>query len=204
MDSSDPNDALGSVTGFLGRLRTGDPAASEALWERFFPRLVGLARKTLAHRPQRVADADDAALSAFASFCRRAKAGEFRITDRSNLWNLLAAITANKARMQVRREAAGKRGGGRILAEGALTRSDGSALPLDDLEGPNSTAELDLQCEELLNRLEPDLREFAVLRLLGYRNGEIAALHQCSERKVERKLNLIRVCWAPECPLRAE
>ena len=99
MDSPDPpDDALGSVTGFFGRLRTGDPAAAEALWERFFPRLVGLARKTLANRPQRVADADDAALSAFASFCVRVKAGEFRITDRSNLWNLLAAVTANKAR----------------------------------------------------------------------------------------------------------
>ena len=203
MDSPDSHhDALGSVTGFFGRLRTGDPAAAEALWERFFPRLVGLARKTLANRPQRVADADDAALSAFASFCVRVKAGEFRITDRSNLWNLLAAVTANKARMQARREAAGKRGGGRVLAEGAVLRPDGSVLPLDEMAGPNSTAELDLQCQDLLNRLEPDLREFAVLRLLGYRNAEIAELHHCSERKVERKLNLIRVYWASECPER--
>src|SRR6476659_2727254 len=70
-----PADPAGSVTHFFGRLRTGDPAAAEALWERFFPRLVALARKTLVGRPQRAADADDAAQSAFASFCLRVKAG---------------------------------------------------------------------------------------------------------------------------------
>src|SRR5437660_2036868 len=99
------NDPVGSVTLFFGQLRTGEPAAAEALWERFFPRLVALARKTLAGRPQRVADADDAAQSAFASFCLRVRAGEFAIRDRTDLWNLLGVITVNKARMQARREA---------------------------------------------------------------------------------------------------
>src|SRR5690349_7255329 len=125
-----PLDPTGSVTLFFGQLRAGDPAAAEALWERFFPRLVGLARRTLAGRPQRAADADDAAQSAFASFCMRVRAGEYAVADRADLWHLLAAITANKARGQARREAAEKRGGGRVAGEAALARPDGSPLPL--------------------------------------------------------------------------
>jgi RNA polymerase sigma factor (sigma-70 family) len=189
----------GSVTHFFNQLQRGDPTAAEALWERFFPRLVALARKTLAGRPQRVADADDAAQSAFASFCLRVRAGEYDVRDRTDLWNLLGVITANKARMQARREAAAKRGGGRVVEEAALTRPDGSPLPLDEAAAA-SAADFDQHCEELLSRLEPELREFAVLRLLGYRNREIAQMHGCTERKVERKLNLIRLRWEAEWP----
>ena len=200
MNSNDsPLSGTGSVTQFFGLLQTGDPAAAEALWERFFPRLVALARKTLAGRPQRVADADDAAQSAFASFCLRARAGDFAIGDRHDLWNLLGVITVNKARAQARREAAAKRGGGRVVGEDALTRPDGSPLPMDEAAAL-PPADFDVHCEELLNRLEPELREFAVLRLLGYRNREIAEMHGCTERKVERKLNLIRLRWEAEWP----
>src|SRR5688500_18453832 len=101
-----PTDPAGSVTVFFGQLRSGDPAAAEALWAPFFPRLVGLARRTLAGKPQRVADAADAAQSAFISFCQRVKAGEIQIAGRADLWNLLGVITARKARRQARREVA--------------------------------------------------------------------------------------------------
>jgi DNA-directed RNA polymerase specialized sigma24 family protein len=189
----------GSVTQFFGQLREGSPAAAEVLWERFFPRLVALARKTLSGRPQRVADADDAAQSAFASFCLRVRAGEYDVGNRTDLWNLLGVITANKARMQSRRESAAKRGNGRVVGEDALVRSDGSPLPLDEAAAL-TPGDFDLHCEELLSQLEPELREFAILRLLGYRNREIAEMHDCTERKVERKLNLIRLRWVSEWP----
>src|SRR5215510_9873464 len=114
------SDPSGSVTRFFDQLRAGDPNAAEELWLRFFPRLVALARQVLAGRPQRVADADDAAQSAFASFCLRVKAGEFRISDRDDMWNLLGVITSRKARKQVRKESAGKRGGLRVIGEDAL------------------------------------------------------------------------------------
>jgi RNA polymerase sigma factor (sigma-70 family) len=190
----------GSVTLFFNQLRTGSPDAAEELWERFFPRLVALARQVLDGRPKRMADADDAAQSAFASFCLRVRAGEFRIQDRSELWNLLAVITARKARKQARREAAEKRGGGRTINEHSLAHPDGSPLPLDEVATAPANADFDLHCAELLDQLQPDLREFAVLRLLGHRNREIAELLGCTERKVERKLNPIRVTWEAAWP----
>jgi DNA-directed RNA polymerase specialized sigma24 family protein len=194
----------GSVTQLFSQLRTGNAAAVEALWQRFFPRLLALAKRTLVGRAKRVADADDAVQSAFASFCLRVRAGDYEIGNREDLWNLLGAITANKARMQTRREQAEKRGGGRVAGEDTLRRDDGSRLPLDEAAAVLLTADFDLHSEELLSQLEPELREFALLRLLGYRNREIAEMHDCTERKVERKLNLIRLRWRAAWPDQAE
>lgn len=199
MDTSSPPPD-GSVTRFFDQLRTGSPGAAEELWVRFFPRLVALARQVLAGYPQRAADADDAAQSAFASFCLRVKAGEFHVNDRTELWNLLGVITSRKARKQARRERAEKRGGGRVLGEGALARTDGSPLPLDEAAHAPLADDFDIHCAELLDQLDPELREFALLRLLGFRNREIADRFGCTERKVERKLHLVRLKWEAAWP----
>jgi RNA polymerase sigma factor (sigma-70 family) len=200
MKSHAANDGNGSVTVFFRQLQSGDPLAAEQLWQRYFPRLGALARKTLLGCPQRVADADDAVQSAFASFCGRVRAGEFAVADRDDLWNLLGLITTRKARAQVRRERAEKRGGGRTVEEGALIGPDGSPLPLDQAAAELAPPEFDLQVAELLHQLDPDVREIAVCRLMGFRNREIAARLDCTERKVERKLQLIRLAWEAEWP----
>jgi DNA-directed RNA polymerase specialized sigma24 family protein len=106
--------------------------------------------------------------------------------------------------MQIRREQTAKRGGGNVVGEAALARHDGSPLPLDEAAVVLPTADFDLHSEELLSQLEPELRDFAILRLLGYRNREIAEMHDCTERKVERKLNLIRLRWQAAWPDRAD
>jgi hypothetical protein len=69
--------APGSVTHWINALKGGDPAAAQKLWERYFARLVGLARKKLQGTRHLTADEEDVALSAFDSFCRGAAAGRF-------------------------------------------------------------------------------------------------------------------------------
>src|SRR5262245_60161108 len=102
-----------SVSQWLARLKDGDAVAAQKLWERYFRRLVGLARLRLRNAPRRAADEEDVALSAFASFCRAAEEGRFpRLADRDNLWRLLVVLTARKARHQRRRDGQQKRGGG--------------------------------------------------------------------------------------------
>src|SRR5262249_34542005 len=97
----------------LGPLQAGDPAAVQRLWERYFTRLVGLARRKLEGAPRRAADGEDVALSAFDSFCRHAEQGRFpQLEDRDGLWRLLVVITARKAAHLVRDESRAKRGGG--------------------------------------------------------------------------------------------
>ena len=67
----------GSITRWIGGLKAGDEAAAQQLWERYFARMVGLARERLraGHRGDVGSDEEDAALSAFDSFCA-AGAGE--------------------------------------------------------------------------------------------------------------------------------
>jgi hypothetical protein len=52
----------GSVPRWLGQLQGGDALAVRQLWQRYFHRLVGLARQRLRGSARRVADAEDVAL----------------------------------------------------------------------------------------------------------------------------------------------
>src|SRR5205085_5062686 len=87
-----------TVTYWLGQFQAGDRAAAQRLWERYFRRLVGLARKRLEGAPRQAADEEDVALSAFDSFCRGAERGRFpRLEDRNDLWRVLVTLTVRKA-----------------------------------------------------------------------------------------------------------
>src|SRR5262245_59818381 len=104
--------ANGSITGWIDRLKAGDWAAASPLWETYFVRLVAFARERLRGASRRVADEEDAALSAFDSFCSAAVRGRFpQLANRRSLWPLLAALTRHKCVDQVRRESRRKRGG---------------------------------------------------------------------------------------------
>src|SRR3954463_13568021 len=88
-----PGEDEGSVTVWLGDLKAGGDEAVQPLWERYFERLVILARQRLRDAPRAVADEEDAALSAFDSFCRSVQGGRFpRLGDRDDLWRILVVI----------------------------------------------------------------------------------------------------------------
>ena len=90
----------GSITRWIGGLKAGDEAAAQQLWERYFARMVGLARDKLraGRRGDMGSDEEDAALSAFDSFCAGATRGQFpALGDRDDLWRLLALITAPRS-----------------------------------------------------------------------------------------------------------
>jgi hypothetical protein len=71
----------GSVSGWLGQLKGGNQDAAQKLWERYFRRLLGLAREHLRDTPRRAADEEDVALGAFASFCQGVEDGRFPRLD---------------------------------------------------------------------------------------------------------------------------
>ena len=196
----------GSVTHWLGALKGGDAAAAQRLWERYFDRLVRLARAKLGAMPRGAADEEDVALSAFHSFCQGATRGRFpRLDDRDNLWRLLVTNTARKALDQVRRQARQKRGGGRVLVGSAQAggEDDTDGAGLDQVVGqeptPQFAAMVADECRRLLAALDDEtLRQVALLRMEGYSDEEIAARVDCSLRTVSRKLALIRKAWLRE------
>jgi DNA-directed RNA polymerase specialized sigma24 family protein len=188
----------GSVSAWIGRLKAGDPEAAQQLWQRYFTRLVGLARKKLWGARRRVADEEDVALSALDSFCRAAARGRFpRQEDRDDLWRLLLVITARKAIDLVQRERRD-----RAVAEATPAQAAGSAdaALIEQIVGDEPTPEFAAQvaeeCERLLTRLETaELRSVAVWKMEGYTNEEIAARLGCALATVERRLRLIRKLW---------
>src|SRR5262249_11503860 len=114
--------AEGSISRWLGRLRAGDRQAVAGLWQRYFERLVTLARGKLRDAPRRAADEEDVALSAFDSLCRGVEEGRFpQLTDRDSLWRLLVVIAARKAAHLKRDAGRRKRGGAERPAAGAET-----------------------------------------------------------------------------------
>jgi DNA-directed RNA polymerase specialized sigma24 family protein len=193
-----------SVTNWIAKLKEGDQAAAQPLWERYFRRLVHLARTKLRGTPRRAADEEDVALSAFDSFCRGAERGQFpQLSDRDNLWPLLVVITARKALDLVRHEHRQKRGGGTVRGESALLNPRDPAERqggIDEVIGPEPSpafaAQVAEECQRLLEKLDDaQLRSVALWKMEGYSNDEIAERLGCVARTVERKLRVIRATW---------
>ena len=194
----------GSVTTWVEQLRAGNRAAAQHLWDRYFRRLVDLARTRLRGVPRGAADEEDVALSALASFCRGAEQGRFpRLEDRDDLWALLVVITARKAidlRQHCRRL---KAGGGKVRGESVLDEllgDDEGAAGIGQVLGAEPTPEMAAQVADQFRRLmgllpNEEVRSVALWKLEGYTNQEIGARLGCVDKTVERRLRLIRSLW---------
>jgi RNA polymerase sigma factor (sigma-70 family) len=186
----------GSVTEWIGQLQAGDPSAAQQLWDRYFQRLVELARKKLQGASRCVADEEDVALSAFASFCRGASEGRFpQLSDRTDLWRLLVVLTARKA-FHLRRDAQRQK-------RGRPRNSEAVEQELAEIVGreptPEFAAQVAEECQRLLALLDTEeLRSIARWKMEGHTNEQIAAQLGCAPSTVERRLRSIRSRWEEE------
>jgi DNA-directed RNA polymerase specialized sigma24 family protein len=194
----------GSITRWIAGVKGGDLAAAQPLWERYFARMVDLARARL--RASRCHDAgsdeEDAALSAFDSLCAGLAKGRFpQLADRDDLWRLLVVITTRKVQAQARRRLRQKRGGGRVQPASALAAPGSGDEDDDDLLAqamsseptPEFAAMVAEEYRRLLHRLSDDvLRRVAILRMEGFTTDAIAEQLGCARRTVARQLALIR------------
>ncbi len=191
------------VTLWIGELRNADEAAARKLWNHFFNRLYELGRKKLRPETRRVYDEEDAAQSAFHSFCVGIAAGCFPdLQDRDSLWNLLLAITANKVADRQRHDLQQRRDVRRTLSDSVFMPSSGDSAgsgfdPFVSREPtPELAAEFVETCEFLFQSLDnPALRQVVVLRMEGYTDDEIAKQLTWSRRTVQRRLEIIRRHW---------
>jgi DNA-directed RNA polymerase specialized sigma24 family protein len=195
-----------SISFWLDRLKAGDAAGAQPLWESYFQRLVGLARARLRSGPRRAADEEDVALSAFDSFCRGAQQGKFpQLADRDDLWRLLVTITERKAARQLRHEHRLKRGGAAVISSDTAAHGgrDSVVAGIEQIAGREPTPEFAAQvadeCRRLLACLDnDDLRSIALWKMEGETVEEIAERLGRAPRTVERKLRLIRGQWQQE------
>lgn len=197
---------MGSVTGWLGRLREGDRGAADELCNRYFTQLTRLARARLGKTPRRVADEEDVASGVMYELVSGLLEDRFPdLNDRDDLWALLTVMTQRKAMHQVKAQFRKKRGGGAVVGEsvfgqcgvGMERRGVNEAVGREP--SPDFVVSMAENCERLFEILgDETLREVARMRMQGYEVKEIAERFGVAERSIGRKLALIRDVWEEE------
>jgi RNA polymerase sigma-70 factor (ECF subfamily) len=187
------NDDAPAVAELLTRLRAGDAAAAEAIFNRFARRLIGLARTQLDSRIRQKVDPEDVVQSVFCSFFVRQLEGAFTIRDESNLWSLLAQITVRKC-MNIRvafsalsRDLNRERA---ALDEHDIALLEAEALARDPT--PAEAAALTEVVDLALRALPDEQRQMALLYLQGQDVRAISQAVNRAERTVRRNLQYFR------------
>ncbi len=160
----------------LAAYRAGDPSATEALFERYYSRLIELIRREMGWHSLGIEDSADIALSALRSFFEELKQSKIVIPPQSDLWPLLVTIALNKIRNK-----------GRFWTRQRRDRRRETELSDDPLEGgvsPDDVVALKEVVELLLASFPERRRRILELTLQGYPVKEVAELVGSTERTV--------------------
>jgi len=182
--------SLGSVSIWLDGLKAGDEQAAQQLWDRYFQRLVRLARSRLQNRTC-VVDEEDVALSVLQSLFSTVRRGGYpKLMNRTELWPLLVSITLRTASNELKWQFTQKR----------TTQAELRGFELTELvcrePGPEMATQIADQLHHLLSSLnDPVLVQIAQLRLNGHSVVEIAERLIVRPRTVARKLARIHQEW---------
>lgn len=191
-----------TVNELLIATRNGDATAPDRLFDRYFPRLVNLARQHLAGIGTAATDEEDVALSVMNSFFHALQSDRLpELQDHAGLARLLFRMTVRKAIDYRRREQRAKRGGsGRLMQspDDSQLAAGIEAAPSAELP-PDLVAAMGETLERLMGCLDDEaLRKLVHAKLSGYTNREIALQLNCSLSTVERRLRLVRKAWIHE------
>jgi len=183
-----------SFHALVGRLGAGDPEAATQLFQRFAHRLVRLAADRLHGVIRHRAGPEDVVQSVFRSFFTRQQDGQFDLHGWDSLWDVLVVITLRKccnrveyfraACRDVRREVPlDLAAAGSVLSGGVAAREP----------TPSEALELAETVERLLLLFQDRERAILELSLQGCPVAEISARLGCTERKVYRVRERIRL-----------
>lgn len=183
-----------SLTAVYHKVKEGDEEAATELWQACSCAMLSFADRHLRGVPQKMAGREDIAQEAFASFIKAARLGRFPdFKDRNDLWRLLFKITRDKA-IDLRRYENRRKTTNGFDFDAAIPETTGVVEPVNVSESAFD-ADIVETLEYHLGLLYPSLRQYAVARLEGYSNGEIAEEFGVALRTVERKLQMIRTTW---------
>lgn len=185
-----------NVSHWIELVKEGDSIAANQIWQHYYDRLIRMARQKLRGQNRAVADEEDIVVSVFESFYRAAEKGRFPdLSGRDDLWRLLLTMSARKIVDRRRHEGRQRRGADAVIQSLDSRNSDNEAVI--QVIGTEPTPEMVMilteSFEQLISHLgDGQLREIAVGKMEGFSNEELADRFQCSERTIERRLNLIR------------
>lgn len=192
----------GSITRMIAELKDGDRQGIALLWERYFEKLMRVARQKMGQYPRRVADEEDVAMSVMQCLCSGIDRGKFpKLKDRDDLWKLLVVITKHKTTDLLRKHFAQKQGGGKTRGDSIFLGDQLAPVPsFDHFLGNDPTPELLVEMEEEHQRLlsllkDEPLRQIVQWKLDCFTNEEISTKLNVAISTVERKLKRIREIW---------
>ena len=176
--------------------RQGDEEAARQIVHRYMDRLLMLARRRISQRLASRVDPEDIVQSAYRTFFRRVKEGQFVFAQQDDLCKLLMRITLHKTLRRIAFHKAAKRDPSHEADQGEHHRERLLTL-LDREPTPEAKCEFFDHLEQFMLKLKPDERKVLEMRLLGHSSEEIAAELSTPERhwydrKVRRILEHIR------------
>ncbi|MDA8746300.1 ECF-type sigma factor [Rubripirellula amarantea] len=184
-----------NVSHWIDLVKEGDSVAANRIWQHYFNRLIRSVRARLYGQNRAVSDEEDIVLSVFDSFYVAAEKGRFPdLSDRDDLWQLLMRMAARKVIDKRRRDHRQRRGGGVTIHPLGQGREDQDFIEaIGDEPSPEMVLMMKESAEQFFSHFGVgQLRDLAGAKLEGYSNAEIAQRFGCSERTIERRLNLIR------------
>ncbi|GAA5505248.1 ECF-type sigma factor [Novipirellula caenicola] len=184
-----------NVSRWIQRVKAGDSAAANQIWQHYFDRLVRSVRARLLGQNRAVSDEEDIVLSVFDSFYKAAENGRFPdLADRDDLWRLLLRMAVRKVVDKRRHDLRQRRGGNVQLHSLDHAEDEGHVIEaIGDEPSPEMVLMMQESVEQLFSHLGVgQLRDLAGAKLAGESNAELAQRFGCSERTIERRLHLIR------------
>ncbi len=182
----------GTVTAWLNLLRDGDDAATEKIWNYFFPSLQTKIASSC--RGLRICDEEDIAITAFYRLVEvMQKEDRYSVTDREEFWRLLLIISKNAVNDWRKYDSATCRGG--KVNEVPL---DQVSIPINDHRKTTDRNESSLlsQFAEMAERMQrPEFIELIQLKQSGLNNQKIAARMGLSLRTIQYIIRDIKIAW---------
>ncbi len=178
---SDSSNSDGSISRNIQDARLGRVIALEQLTEKYWDRLVSFAKSKMSPHLKQIEDEDDIANKVLTEFLDGIVKGKYKgLSNRNQLWRMLAKMTVRRVIDHFDRFTAQKRGGGNVKHSGNLENDVPSSvrviqeISLKEID-PQLCAALKESYEKLFESLnDPKDRKIVTWHLAGLSDNQIA------------------------------
>lgn len=185
-----------SISEWIVGVKQRDERAAQQIWNRYYEKLVQLAKTKLQGVRFPTEDAEDVAAMAINEFYRGAQESRYpNVRDRKSLWPLLLKITADRAIDEYRKTRTQKKEWETRLVSidnGPDSQIRNLAVVISNSPTPEFTAMVREQLVRFIGMLDPRSQKIVIARMAGYTRKEIAEHIKMTIATVDLELAVAR------------